>query len=186
MLSSNIDFTKTDISQKLNQALPVILSTAEEILQMLVGLPEYEEGRSGGYLSIRQKLADEVLLCNRLGIIPHQDDADPQFQTKARKYLHCSLEKAERLIAMAYKHRHIASSQSRDEKEYKYSGAVWCDEFAVSFSGLPELADEALCLTLALHFGWISTERADKIVALSSNPYFHPLWDAWKKTHSKK
>lgn len=135
----------------------------------------------GGYLTIASKLAGELLLCVRTGVIPHKDDANPTYQTKGRKYLHCSKEKARRLIETSHLYGHMSSWQSRNEANDEFSGAVWCDTFAVSFSGLPELVDEALCLVLSLHFNWIDVKRADKIAALSNNPYFKPLLIAWRE-----
>ncbi len=179
MAEVNIDFSKTDVSQLTGVATPVILSTAEEILQTLATIPEYKEGKYSGYLTIRRKLAAEIVICCRLGIIPHQDDADPKFRTKARKYLWCSQEKPKRLIEMNFKYGHVLSWQSKDVTKNQYGGSVWCGEFAISFSGLPELADEALCLVLAAHFGWITIEQANEYASISQNLYFTSLWTAW-------
>ncbi|XOU94146.1 MAG: hypothetical protein ACNFW9_04850 [Candidatus Kerfeldbacteria bacterium] len=153
-------------------------------MQLLNGFPEFQEIRKGGYLTIRLKSSEELLLCCRIGTILHVITSDSIHTTRARKFLWCSQEKAKRLILMAQQ-GHVLSWQSRNESSNQFGGAVWCGEFAVSFSGLPELADEALCLVLAVYFDWITLEQAKEYVSISSNPYFAPLWKVWVAANPK-
>jgi hypothetical protein len=170
----------SDIEKRLNTSAATVITVAERLLNVFAGIPEFsEKARTGGYLSVTAKFADEVLLLSRIGTIAHADDANPKYQTKARKYVSCSLEKGRRLIFKAASLGHLSSWQSQDEANDQYAGAVWCDEFAVSFSGLPALADEAFCLVLSVHLGWMEPGRAYNIAQLSNNPYFESLMLAW-------
>ena len=80
-------------------------------------------------------------------------------------------EKADRLASHSI---HISSWQSRDLNEHKYGGAIRVGEFGeliLSFSGLPEHADEALVLMVASDLLWTTREEVRAIVALSDNPF---------------
>lgn len=173
--------TVSDIEKRLQAPAATIAKTAEELFRVLIGLNENMADRTGGYLSITSKLADELLLCVRIGAIAHQDDANPKFKTKARKYCMLSQEKCVRTIANAFTLGHLSSWQSRNQDADMWGGAVMCDEFAVGFSGLPELADEAFCLVLSIHWGWMDTARAGAIAGHSKNPFFKPLLVAWRE-----
>ena len=171
----------SDIEKRLEAPAATIIKTAEELLRVLISLNDNMTDRTGGYLSITAKVADELLLCSRIGAIPHQDDANPKFKTKARKYCMFAQEKCMRTIANAFTNGHLSSWQSRNQDADMWGGAVMCDEFAVGFSGLPELADEAFSLALSVHFGWMDIGRADAIAGHSKNPFFKPLLVAWRE-----
>ncbi|MFA6587916.1 MAG: hypothetical protein WCT08_02495 [Patescibacteria group bacterium] len=97
------------------------------------------------------------------------------------KYANIATEKADRLIADFVKRgkEAVSSWQTRVENE-KYAGAILCNmivcdhygPFAISFSGLPELADEALMLALAVRMQWMTSEAATRIAKISNNQYF--------------
>lgn len=96
------------------------------------------------------------------------------------KYTNISLEKAGRLDYYAHDHHHchISSWQSRNPDEEHWGGAVITRDklWTLSFSGLPELADEAFCLMLVYIFGLMTLHRIRKIAAISgSTLYLEPL-----------
>ena len=90
----------------------------------------------------------------------------------ANIYLSFSQEKAVRLSCNS---DHLSSWESRDVESSCYGGAILVGEnrdYIISFSGLPELADEALMLALALRLLWITPEKALEIAKRSQNHYF--------------
>lgn len=95
-------------------------------------------------------------------------------------YMQFVAEKASRL-AGHLDEGHITSHQSRDETKDRYAGAVFVtDEKTGAFtllscSGLPELADEAYCLGVAVFAGMITISRAIEIISDHANPYFEAL-----------
>lgn len=83
-------------------------------------------------------------------------------------------EKAWRLLSRP---SDASSYQSRDEAHEKWGGAIRAGDYILSFSGLPELVDEALMLVLAVRLELIGRAEAERIAALSHNAYFAPLAD---------
>lgn len=84
----------------------------------------------------------------------------------ARRISFC-MEKAQRLAANAH---HLSSHQSRkvnpenkDDPGNKWGGAIRA-RYIVSFSGLPELADEALCVCVADFAGWLEDRSSITII----------------------
>jgi hypothetical protein len=95
---------------------------------------------------------------------------------KARKYSDLCMEKAVRLWQMFREHSHVLSWQSRDPDNGLWGGAVMFTDdrgrkWILSFSGLPEAADEAAML-LAGARAIESMKRAQEIAAISSNATF--------------
>jgi hypothetical protein len=95
------------------------------------------------------------------------------------KYHTFSFEKALRLAQMHKAHGHVSSWQSRDVSQALFGGAVllYCDldkrgakqaYFVLSFSGLPELGDEAAVLRTA-HLMWHVRSNMRDIVDASDN-----------------
>jgi hypothetical protein len=101
------------------------------------------------------------------------------FPERQSKCFRLSLEKAQRLL----EHPTDCSSwQSRNQNDSKWGGAVRWGDFAFSFSGLPELKDEALMLYL-LHTsrrwpGFLTSGpfhgQLINIARFSGNSYFNP------------
>lgn len=91
---------------------------------------------------------------------------------KALHYAQLCEEKARRL---AQNPQHLSSWQSRDEKLDRWGGAIRVPDYIISFSGLPELADEALMLKTALVLRVIDLRYANKVADLSNNTIFRQL-----------
>jgi hypothetical protein len=65
---------------------------------------------------------------------------------------------------------HISSEQSRDFDNKKYRGSIYTGEVIVSFSGLSEHDDEALCLMIAYRLKWMDWKSVSVIAEISKNP----------------
>jgi len=63
----------------------------------------------------------------------------------------------------------ISSFQSRNPDNRQWAGAVRGSHVIISFSGLPELIDEALVLGLLRIKGMIADDRVAKVIAASNN-----------------
>ena len=113
--------------------------------------------KRSGYLTIRSKTNGKILFVAEIGDCP---------QFKAKRYFEFSVEKGERLF---HHPKHISSWQSRDPEKEKRGGAIVGSELIISFSGLPELLDEAAVIVFAKFFGWISDKQTEKIANASNN-----------------
>lgn len=94
---------------------------------------------------------------------------------KFERYWHFSAEKACRL-AEYHLAGHVSSFQSRDDDREMYPGAIRAGEYYLSFSGLPSLADEAVCLLAAVDVGLLSREQALAIGKISDNKFLFTEW----------
>jgi hypothetical protein len=110
---------------------------------------------------------------------------------KLNKYTALSEEKIFRLLV---NHRHSTSYQSRDPEAIirgqakdqkpwgKWGGAILCthnnQRYFLSFSGLPELWDEAMMFALAIKLGWIKKSSVLKKISPKRNPHLRPLLEA--------
>jgi hypothetical protein len=118
-----------------------------------------ESSRGGGYFCLADAATGQPFLVILIATAP---------VGKASKYMNFAVEKARRL---AEHPEHVSSWQSRDENNEKYAGAIRGRHFIFSFSGLPQLWDEAAMVVVS--------ERLDEgvnspaILAASSNPH-HP------------
>lgn len=97
---------------------------------------------------------------------------------KGKQSFDFSLEKGRRLIEHP---DHLSSWQSRDPDNSKWGGAIRVGEFILSFSGLPELVDEALMLNLVypnklprleLHDEVPEYQYLLRVASFSKNPFF--------------
>jgi len=113
-----------------------------------------------GFFALRCTMLGELILLARIGIMP---------PNKYEKYLAFSLEKGLRLFAHLPQHK--SSWQSRDNVKF-WGGAIVSKSLILSFSGLPELADEALMLDASVGLGWLSPGEANEIVNISANNYY--------------
>lgn len=154
--------------------LPTVLAVVEELRN-----PD-EVVRTGGYfcLAFRSDIDREVgrftlskpALRIPVGIVPLD---------KADKWCRLSLEKARRLAKNLPK-GHVSSWQSRDGK-VRFGGSIATRRFIFSFSGLPELADEAFMLCLAVYLQRLTERKASEIAALNNNRCFPPLMKRLKQ-----
>lgn len=141
-----------------------ILDELNMIMNLFIEFQVYPKIASqGGYLSIFDRMTGQLLLECRIGKI-EKDEAD--------NYRLFSQLKAIRAMAFP---EHLSSHQSRDEKKKQYGGAIKTPELVLSFSGLPELGDEAIVLLLAYGFNWINFDQMMEIQQLSNNPFVEPL-----------
>lgn len=117
-----------------------------------------------GYFTLSDAVFGRVMLLCQIGICP--DD-------KAEIFFQNSLEKGQRLFSN-FAHQHKSSWQSRDGIA-KFAGAVFIPQLILSFSGLPELADEAIMLMLAINLGLGEENYCNRIAKMSSNDIFYDL-----------
>ena len=122
-----------------------------------------EPDNKSGYLTIRSRKDGRLLIKVQIGECPID---------KCGKYAFFSWEKSERLLANIKINDHLSSWQSRAVDEEMYAGAIATNDFVLSFSGLPELADEAVVLVAALTFNWANWNEVVTIVEISKNPFF--------------
>jgi hypothetical protein len=133
-----------------------LIALVEEGIRALVDKCKID--RTYGYFSVFDPTSRSFILTVKIGFPPDEKNA---------KYLALSQEKAMRLASHP---EHFASFESRDEKDGKWGGAVRpCVSTIISFSGLPELADEALMLFVAYNARWL--RKKDALCVATRNPY---------------
>ena len=146
---------------------------------------DHARGKSGiegrefdrrGYLTLMDGITGNIVFTIPFGEIPEE---------KRQKYFELSQEKAMRLFSQVNMHLpngHTTSFQSRNEENEQYGGAIYvnCHStiFILSFSGMPELIDEAMMLVLAeklsrsvIH----KSVKAPTIEACERNPFWKSL-----------
>ena len=126
------------------------------------------ESRTGGYFCLADGLNGIPYIILRVGDVPEE---------KAEKYFSLCQEKARRLT----KHLdHMSSWQSRVPDQEKWGGAVRMHDSILSFSGLPELGDEAIMLgtRCLMDRSWSGQQVANAIAVYSKNAYWLPLLQA--------
>ncbi len=92
----------------------------------------------GGYFCIADGITGTPYLTILIGEVEN---------SKADRYYEFCREKAQRLAANP---DHLSSWQSRDERTGQYGGAIRVGRHILSFSGLPELGDEAILLAASM------------------------------------
>jgi hypothetical protein len=129
----------------------------------LFGDEEEWKGRTGGYLCHATGTGIPRMI-HVIGVVR---------EAKALKYIGFCQEKPRRTAAHP---NHWSSWQSRDLAHDEFGGSVkLADGTHLSFSGLPELGDEAVCLVAAIAFGLLTEAAARGIARISCNPYFERL-----------
>ena len=138
-----------------------IINTVTYLVEECAKLPNNPRPESkSGYFTFRSRKDGRLLIAVQIGECPID---------KFAKYKFFSWEKSQRLLSNK---RHLSSWQSRIEEEEMYAGAIVANDFILSFSGLPELADEAVMLVTALAFGWGQLDKMLRIAVMSSNPFY--------------
>ncbi|MDQ5970564.1 MAG: hypothetical protein QG603_341 [Patescibacteria group bacterium] len=142
-----------------------ILLIVEKLVEESTNLRgNLKPGRRGGCLTVLVRGEPGFALCSRVGIFVD----DPE------QYLTLSQEKAERLQGLW--HKHLSSWQSRDPDNGRWGGAIIADQLIFSFSGLPELVDEAVVTAAAYWLGEITEySQVLKIADISRNPFTEEL-----------
>ena len=108
--------------------------------------------KKGGYFCVTD-LKGSILLVMLIGEVAEE---------KIPRYSKVCIEKAQWLASHA---DHVSSWQSRNEAEDKWGGAIKTKDFIFSFSGLPEMWDEACMVAVAAHF--ITRDDIHKIDGIS-------------------
>ncbi len=139
-------------SKKILLIVKLAIKTAPSVAE------EFGDGYSGGYLYVGDQTAKMLV---------HMQLGSPA-QNKADLYLEYSQEKATRLAG--FKSDDL-SWQSRCPKVNRWGGAVRLSKKQgfLSFSGFPELVDEAFCLALAVNAGLMSADTAYALTQVNSN-----------------
>jgi hypothetical protein len=132
-----------------------------------------------GYFSARSDVDGRILTLFQVGTCRPE---------KWCKYATLSLEKGERLFHFkehqsSWKTRNegiriLALGQSGFFEPWgKWGGAIRLagHQLIFSFSGLPELGDEAVVLWVAVKIGLLSVEKAKEIATISSNPFLEQM-----------
>ncbi|MFA5644582.1 MAG: hypothetical protein WC928_03610 [Patescibacteria group bacterium] len=153
--------------------MPLILDESRGVSDM-----EDRETDRRGYLTLLDGLSGKIIFTVPFGEIPDE---------KREKYFEFSQEKAKRLFENFSKKGHTTSFQSRDEEKQQYGGAIYINYHSgaiiLSFSGMPELIDEAIMIVLADKLLTdIKTFPNTKIEAVTRNPY----WEAIRRKFSKQ
>lgn len=117
--------------------------------------------RNNGYFTLRTMNDGQVVLIARIGVCKPE---------KADKYLSFSQEKGLRLFQQ--REHDVSSWQTRNEEKDLWGGAIIAGDFILSFSGLPELTDEAVMIKTALLCKWASEETLCQIAEISDNRLF--------------
>ena len=120
-------------------------------------------GHTGGYLCISDGKNGLPLLTMLIGEV---------FLQKAPKYLEFCQEKAARLAGHP---NHQTSWESRNPEKDWWGGAVRFEDKILSFSGLPEMGDEAAMLRVVAKHGDEACVMARRIAKLTDNPYWKPF-----------
>lgn len=154
-------------------SLPVgsILSYVDTMVKKFVQLPSNPKPENkSGYFTIRRKKDGRILLIAQIGECPDI--------IKAEKYRKFSIEKGQRLHNWNKHQGHLSSWQSRNEEKKRYAGAIVAYDFILSFSGLPELGDEAVMMLLAFFLNWANYNDIVTITKISNNPFLDKLYNA--------
>lgn len=131
----------------------------EEIIRTLAQQPDYPQERNYGYFTVRDRHSGQVSCILRIGQCPRE---------RGKRFLALSMEKGSRL----FETKELSSWQSRNPDQGMWGGAIATKEFILSFSGLPEKADEALMLKYAQIRKLIDEEAIVEIAEASNNTFF--------------
>lgn len=143
--------------------MPMILDLARG----MTDIKEKEFDRSG-FLTLMDGITGKILFTIPFGEIP---------EDKWELCFKFSQEKATRLFATGLPLGHTTSYESRDTNKDQYGGAIYVNMHStaviISFSGMPELIDEAMMLALARGLSIVCIKKPilTKIEAFERNPY---------------
>lgn len=144
--------------------ISLVKKLLEEAIFLLKDDPAWKD-RTGGYFCVAESSTGLPVLIARIGEIILSE--------KRGKYFDFCQEKTRRL---AQHSEHLSSWESRDPNVDAYGGAVKAPSgFIFSFSGLPELGDEALMLAAIAIFYNNPKTLLDSIAFVSGNSYWKPF-----------
>jgi len=149
----------------------VIEKTGEIVNILVKNYPELATSKGilkkGGYVSIYSLGAKRLEFVSIVG--------KPVPQEKWSAYSYNSEEKGARLISTHFELGHMTSYESRDPDNGKWGGAIVADNYILSFSGLPEQADEAVMMAVAIELDLLSLINAEDIAKRNNNEIFAVL-----------
>ncbi len=178
--------------QFLQHDVTVIANRATDILAKLLKLPTYQErGRQGGILVLVPDTMCRANIALTIGKVP--DFQRPNYHLLALA----------KCVELRDNENAISTETSGNKSKHEFRGALkievetdpilsitpfnWppevptTEKMFLAFEGLPELANEALVLTLSIDMNWASIQDAENVASISTNPYFHPLYKATRK-----
>lgn len=130
-----------------------------------------DPNRQGGYFCLVEKEGNPLALPTLvlgIGAVPAE---------KGPKYIAFTQEKAKRLAEHL---DHVSSWQSRNPDEDKWGGAIVAGPYIFSFSGLPELADEAAMALAAVELDYMTIVQALAIADHSGNQLIRQMPVNWR------
>ena len=143
----------------------VVLDTVLEKFQ-----PQFKTKRetTGGYFILADGLSGLPEFSMFLGQLPDE---------RAAEVVHYAAEKARRLAVTSLEESHHLSWQSRDPDLNRWGGAVFFHDAdkILSFSGFPELWDEAAMLALGVRLFDASSMDIFGLARISDNPHIGVL-----------
>jgi len=145
----------------------IIIEAEKIILNYLFLNLERRIGQDGGFLSIISSEDGRLILRRPIGTYDKLNED---------KYRDFSLEKAQRLFRRL-SINHYSSWQSRNTERDAWGGAILAKNLIISFSGLPELHDEALSLIMAIKLDILTYSEANKIAVISGNQAFDVMYN---------
>lgn len=152
-------FHSVDLARIVEYADRIIATAVDFLLQ--AGKPD----KRGGYLAVLEIGRGNLEMLVRLGHSP-QDKVDGRIEV--------ATEKCKRLHNLP----HLTSYESRNPEIGRWGGAVRGSELIFSFSGLPELWDEAAMFVLAICLGQLRKGEVLAQIDEERNPHLRPLLEA--------
>lgn len=137
------------------------MEIAVKAFSELVTCPAPE--KIGGVLTVLDSVTGMPLLIVPIGKLDEE---------KVEKYFNLSLEKAKRVFSTGL----MSSWATRDPEASKWGGAIRCQRFIFSFSGLPEVGDESVCIAVAFWYNFINLGEIDKITAISGQSFYDAVY----------
>lgn len=168
-----------DVSQDTGIEVCRAILTMRQIMERAVPLMKKQgETRSGGFFCLSGENMAPLVLIEPYGEMSEE---------KRGKYAELAREKLVRLSSFpshstSYQSRNpdavIVDSQKNERSWGKWGGAVRAGDYIASFSGLPELWDEAIMFVLAVRMGWISEADTLRRISRKRNPHLRLLLEA--------
>lgn len=167
-----IEIVNFDDSKRVLEEATVAFDRVYEFVAIRLGSSESftQRERVGGYFCIARGDTGIPLLVKGIGLVS---------EDKQKKYFDFAQEKASRLASHSM---HNTSAQSRNDEAQQYAGAIRGSYGLIfSFSGMEQVLDEVICLTVAVMCRQLSTESANSIVSPESKKLFDSFC-AWLKS----
>lgn len=156
-------FHSVDLRRLVEYADRTVAAAVDLLLK--AGKPD----KRGGYLAVLEIGRGNLEILLRIGHSP---------QDKVDKRIEVAIEKCKRL----HGNGHLTSYESRNPEVGCWGGAVRGSELIFSFSGLPELWDEAAMFVLAIRLHQLRESDVLAQISEERNPYLRPLLEATHRT----